>query len=124
VTRKITIELDARAPSRARQAIEDLVPEVDPAVVPNAKLLVSELVTNSVKYGRGPLTLELQVPSPDRLRCEVADAGGGFTPEARTRPATDVGGWGLYLVEALAESWGVQDGSTHVWFEVSASDAA
>ena len=88
--------------------------------MPDAKLLVSELVTNSVKYGRGPLTLNFDVPEPGRLRCEVVDAGSGFTPQARTRPATDVGGWGLYLVEALASAWGVQDGSTHVWFEVAA----
>lgn len=119
MTRSITIELDARAPGKARQAIDDLGSSVDPRLVPDAKLLVSELITNSVKYGRGPILLELEATAPDRLRCEVADAGAGFTPEARTRPTTDVGGWGLYLVEALADSWGVQDGSTHVWFEVS-----
>jgi hypothetical protein len=37
---------------------------------------------------------------------------------ARDRPATDVGGWGLHLVQTLSERWGVHEGSTHVWFEI------
>ena len=109
------------APAQARDALTQLEPSLPEHVIPDMTLLVSELITNSVKYGRGPITLELHAPTRDRLLCEVADAGAGFTPEARTRPATDVGGWGLYLVEALASNWGVYDGSTHVWFEVSAS---
>lgn len=114
----LTIERDARAPARARRALEDL-PDIDPAVVPNAQLLVSELITNSVKYGEGPLSLRFDTGPGGRLRVEVADDGAGFTPSARRKPATDVGGWGLYLVEAVADSWGVFDGSTHVWFELT-----
>ena len=37
---------------------------------------------------------------------------------ARDRPATDVGGWGLHLVQTLSKRWGVHEGSTHVWFEI------
>jgi hypothetical protein len=37
---------------------------------------------------------------------------------ARDRPKTEPGGWGLHMVEALTERWGVRDGSTHVWFEI------
>jgi hypothetical protein len=50
----------------------------------------------------------------------VIDDGQGFTPSARQKPTTDVGGWGLHLVETLAERWGVWDGSTHVWLELTA----
>jgi len=42
-------------------------------------------------------------------------------PVARDKPKTDVGGWGLHLVESLSDRWGVHDGSTHVWFELGAS---
>jgi hypothetical protein len=41
-----------------------------------------------------------------------------FVPEVRDRPKTEPGGWGLHLVEALTQRWGVFDGSTHVWFEI------
>jgi hypothetical protein len=42
----------------------------------------------------------------------------GFVPVARNRPATEVGGWGLHLVQTLSNRWGVHEGSTHVWFEI------
>jgi hypothetical protein len=52
------------------------------------------------------------------VRVEVVDQGAGFIPVARDRPVTEVGGWGLHLVETLADRWGVHEGSTHVWFEI------
>jgi anti-sigma regulatory factor (Ser/Thr protein kinase) len=113
------IPRDPRAPAHARRAIEQLADHVDPALVPDVKLLVSELITNSVKYGgQGAVTLKLQSDEPRRLRVEVVDQGVGFVPVARNRPATDVGGWGLHLVQTLSNRWGVYEGSTHVWFEI------
>ena len=118
---RVDIPRDRRAPSKARAAIDSLTGQVSPAVVPDAKLLVSELITNSVKYGDGgPVTLEVTADDPNRMRVEVIDDGVGFVPVARTRAATEVGGWGLHLVETLSERWGVHEGSTHVWFELSA----
>jgi anti-sigma regulatory factor (Ser/Thr protein kinase) len=117
---RVDIPRDRRAPSKARAAIDSLTGQVNPAVVPDAKLLVSELVTNSVKYGDGgPVTLEVTAEDPNHMRVEVIDHGSGFVPVARTRPATEVGGWGLHLVETLSERWGVHEGSTHVWFELA-----
>lgn len=118
MTRTLIIERDAKAPGVARRAVEDFAPEIDERLVPNAALLLSELMTNAVKYGSGPIELRLEKASGG-LRCEVADQGRGFTPMARSGPRTKVGGWGLFLVEALASSWGVRDGSTHVWFELT-----
>ena len=118
---RVDIPRDRRAPSKARAAIDSLTGQVNPAVVPDAKLLVSELITNSVKYGDGgPVTLEVTADDPNRMRVEVIDDGVGFVPVARTRAATEVGGWGLHLVETLSERWGVHEGSTHVWFELRA----
>jgi anti-sigma regulatory factor (Ser/Thr protein kinase) len=125
VRHTLTIDRDARAPGKARAAVEDLVGDIDERLVPSAKLLVSELMTNAVKYGgAGAVRVEFDAPAPDRLRCEVIDEGDGFTPVARARPKTDVGGWGLHLVDALSESWGVHEGSTHVWFELTVDDGA
>jgi anti-sigma regulatory factor (Ser/Thr protein kinase) len=113
------IPRDPTAPSLARRAIERLEDTIAPDVIPDVKLLVSELITNSVKYGRdGEVTLKVEAEDPRRLRIEVVDQGIGFVPVARDRPATEVGGWGLHLVQTLSNRWGVYEGSTHVWFEI------
>ena len=113
-----------RAPGQAREALDSL-PKLDPELLGDAKLLVSELVTNSVKYGGdGPVRLVVRYEDSGRLRIEVVDRGGGFRPVARDRPKTEVGGWGLHLVEELTDRWGVYEGSTHVWFELSTKTPA
>jgi anti-sigma regulatory factor (Ser/Thr protein kinase) len=107
------------APAAARRAIEGLSGTVADDVIPDLKLLVSELITNSVKYGgEGALRLQIETTGPRTLRAEVIDQGVGFVPVARDRPATEVGGWGLHLVQTLSNRWGVHEGSTHVWFEI------
>jgi anti-sigma regulatory factor (Ser/Thr protein kinase) len=122
------IPRDPTAPGEARRAIERLNDRIAPDVVADVKLLVSELITNSVKYGgNGAVSLLVDTASPRKLRIEVIDQGAGFVPVARNRPATDVGGWGLHLVQTLSDRWGVYEGSTHVWFEIdrtSPSDGA
>jgi anti-sigma regulatory factor (Ser/Thr protein kinase) len=119
------IPRDPTAPALARRAIERLDGQIASDVIPDVKLLVSELITNSVKYGRdGDVTLKIDAHDPRRLRVEVVDQGIGFEPVARTRPATEVGGWGLHLVQTLSNRWGVYEGSTHVWFEIDRSNAA
>jgi anti-sigma regulatory factor (Ser/Thr protein kinase) len=113
------IPRDETAPTRARRAIDGLGGRVDAALKPDVQLMVSELITNSVKYGGdGAITLVVQTDDPVCLRVEVVDQGAGFIPVARDRPATEVGGWGLHLVQTLADRWGVYEGSTHVWFEI------
>jgi anti-sigma regulatory factor (Ser/Thr protein kinase) len=87
-------------------------------VLPDVRLLVSELITNSVKYGGdGPVRLEVQA-SPDRVRAEITDQGGGFTPVTRDGDLDREGGWGLHLTKHLTSRWGTRKGSTHVWFEI------
>jgi anti-sigma regulatory factor (Ser/Thr protein kinase) len=119
------IPRDSTAPSAARRAIEALNDRIAPDVAPDVKLLVSELITNSVKYGGvGEVTLKVEAEDPRKLRVEVIDQGVGFVPVARNRPATEVGGWGLHLVQTLSNRWGVYEGSTHVWFEIDRTGAA
>ena len=109
------------APALARDAIRDLDGRVASDLVEDATLLVSELVTNGVKYGgEGQIRLEVDADA-SRLRAEIVDQGDGFDPEARANrrlKLSDEGGWGLHLVETLADDWGVHEGSTHVWFEL------
>jgi anti-sigma regulatory factor (Ser/Thr protein kinase) len=115
----VDIPRDAKAPWHARRAVERLEGTVDDDVRPDVMLLVSELVTNSVKYGDdGSLRLHIHAQGPRKLRVEVVDQGGGFVPQVRDRPKSEPGGWGLHLVEALTDRWGVYEGSTHVWFEI------
>ncbi|HEU4978489.1 MAG TPA: ATP-binding protein [Solirubrobacteraceae bacterium] len=116
----VDIERDRRAPAAARRAVERLAGTVPDDVLGDLRLLVSELITNSVKYG-GDGDVTLRVEGTDPLRVEVVDRGAGFVPVARSRPATEAGGWGLHLVEQLSDRWGVFEGSTHVWFEIDVS---
>ena|SRR3712207_1749032 len=119
MTFDVEIERTPRAPWHARRAVEQLGDAIAPEVKPDVMLLVSELITNSVKYGgEGDLRLEIDAPAPRKVRVEVVDQGVGFVPKARDRPVTTAGGWGLHLVEELADRWGVHEGSTHVWFEI------
>jgi anti-sigma regulatory factor (Ser/Thr protein kinase) len=114
---------DERAPAQARRAVDQLGTVCDHRTVADARLLISELVTNSVRHGDGDtVVVLLDADVPGTLRCEVIDDGTGFVPRARQRDA--IGGWGLEMVEQLATSWGVREGSTHVWFELPADAAA
>ncbi|WP_435208728.1 ATP-binding SpoIIE family protein phosphatase [Streptomyces sp. bgisy034] len=83
-----------------------------------AELVVSELVTNAIRYGRPPVRLRL---IHDRsLLCEVSDAG-STTPHLRRARVFDEGGRGLLLVAQLAGQWGTRHarrGKT-VWAELS-----
>jgi anti-sigma regulatory factor (Ser/Thr protein kinase) len=120
-----TLELPRNldAPARARDALTQLDPSLPEHVVPDMTLLVSELVTNSVKYGgEGPVRLEI-THEPDRIRTEIVDQGVGFTPVERDGDLSREGGWGLHLVEELTDRWGTYEGSTHVWFEIDPTSA-
>jgi anti-sigma regulatory factor (Ser/Thr protein kinase) len=106
------------APAQAREELDRLDPSLPAHVLPDIRLLVSELMTNSVKYGGdGPVRLEV-TQSEDRIRTEIIDEGDGFVPAERDGDLSRVGGWGLHLVDELTDRWGTFEGSTHVWFEI------
>lgn len=109
-----------QAPAQARQIIaEELSSRLPAGVVDDIKLMVSELVTNGIVHGRAetdvPLLLDLLVNG--KIRCRVLDRGTGFAAGVRD-PAAG-GGWGLRVVEQLADRWGMQRSPqrTEVWFE-------
>lgn len=118
--RTMDIRRDPQAPETARRALDEL-DDVDPKMLDSAKLLTSELVTNSVRHGDGDwIRLVVDTDAGARLRCEVADGGEGFVPRPRTKSMFELGGWGLHLVSRVADRWGVQDGAPRVWFELAA----
>ncbi|MFF8231201.1 SpoIIE family protein phosphatase [Streptomyces caelestis] len=102
----------AREYARAQLLSWDMEPLVD-----TTELLVSELVTNALRYGEGEIRLRLLL---DRtLVCEVWDSG-LVQPRRRRARDTDEGGRGLQLVGLLSAAWGSRRtprGKT-VWFEL------
>lgn len=87
------------------------------------RLVVSEVVTNSILHGKvgndGCVEIKIDV-RPERLRLEIIDDGPGFRPDAGPTPLDEPGGWGLYLVDSLADRWGVEaNKGTHVWLEMA-----
>src|SRR2546430_5099570 len=109
------------AVTAARLAPADLESHLDPSVAFDVRLLLSELVTNSVQHA--PVSeddsIVLAVPvSVETVRAEVHDNGPGFEPPPTPPPNDADAGWGLFLVEQLADAWGVGDGGRGVWFEI------
>jgi anti-sigma regulatory factor (Ser/Thr protein kinase) len=106
----------------ARRALDALDDQVSAQTLDDLRLLVSELVTNSVRHAdlTESQAIELKVKlMPETVRVEVNDQGSGFQPTPRTAQSDDQSGWGLYLVSRLADRWGVtSDGVTRVWFEL------
>jgi integral membrane sensor domain MASE1/anti-sigma regulatory factor (Ser/Thr protein kinase) len=113
---------EADAVPAARRAVQELEAELDPELLTNVSLLVSELVTNSIRHAETttPASIELQARVlADRVRVEVRDRGPGFEPKPQAPHRRSRSGWGLYLVDQVADRWGVTRGDgTGAWFEI------
>lgn len=124
---QLDIELHGgfKAASEVRHVLADLKGHVAPGVYDDTVFLVNELVTNSVRHARigvnGKILLSVQADARC-MRAEVRDHGPGFDETQERSPRMDEGsGWGLYLMERLADRWGVarhDDGGISVWFEI------
>jgi anti-sigma regulatory factor (Ser/Thr protein kinase) len=121
-----TLPADPDAPGTARRALSRLRDRMKPATYGNLELVVSELVANAVLHPRmaesGVIGLTVEI-SPGQVRVEVTDQGepsgegGPFGTEGSTPRSR--GGFGLSLVDRLAERWGVEHRpSTMVWAEI------
>jgi anti-sigma regulatory factor (Ser/Thr protein kinase) len=113
----LQLERDPTAPARARTMVKGLEPMLGEKTE-DATLLVSELVTNAVKYGSGPVELKIET-GDGRGRFTISDAGGGATPALRETGGKRAGGYGLHLVDRIADDWGVIHASMHVWFALA-----
>jgi anti-anti-sigma factor len=117
---EVGAELDS--PSQARHRLDALAGDVPDGLLSDVKLLVSELVTNSVRHaglgGDQQVSVAISM-DPARLRIEVTDPGSGFEGRPMVAEPDMESGRGLFLVEHLANRWGTRhdDGMT-VWFEI------
>jgi len=110
--------------AEARRAVARFEPAVPELVLESARLLVTELVTNSIVHGISDDDGWVDVLIERRARClriEVADpASAGTRPVLRTVGPSSTSGWGLQLVDRLASEWGVETGTgTRVWCEIA-----
>ena len=120
-----TLPPEPPAPSMAREIVGSVVPPLRPGTTDNVLLLTSEVVSNAIRHGAQEPSQEivLRLERGDHnVRVEVLNDGPSFTPTPPFQPTEErEGGYGLYLVNSLARSWGVdrEDDRTKVWFEVS-----
>lgn len=123
---EVRLALDAQAPGAARSVVAHCLGErVPSSVFQDAQLLVSELVTNSVVHSGMPAGTELTVSvdlTPGMVRLDVEDGGRDGTIAPHRPDCDNGGGFGLNLVEALSERWGMErvaQGGTRVWAQLA-----
>lgn len=121
---QITVPAGPAAPATARHALMDwLSPQATNVLLTDARLVVSELVTNSLRHGGLPdaATVRIFADLTDHmLRLEVEDAGTAGAVTRRAPNRNHGGGFGLNIIDALAARWGVQrDRGTLVWVELA-----
>ncbi len=109
------------APTLARAAVGALATGLPRSVASDGELLTTELVANVVRHAHlGPSQeIVLRVLIDGYLRVEVMDPAPPFEVDKR-RASNRARGWGLFLVDAIASSWGVEPegAGKSVWFEV------
>jgi len=123
----VSVPASPAAGTALRRAVRSLEDFFGPGAVHEVELLVTELATNGVKHAVAEpcnrITLDARVEG-DCLRVAVTDRGGGFTPRRRSPRRSEPGGWGLMLVEDIADRWGVEREPTKVWFELGSTALA
>jgi anti-sigma regulatory factor (Ser/Thr protein kinase) len=118
---------NSTAPAQAREALRD-IPELD-SILDDASLVVSELVTNAVKYSGATdgdqITLSVFVDR-DRVNIQVHDpARTDLMPQLRNLRGQDVGGLGLRLVSRIARRWDTECRNGRiVWADLAFGDPA
>ncbi|SEK27725.1 PAS domain S-box-containing protein [Streptacidiphilus jiangxiensis] len=119
-----TLSAEPSAPAQARRLVRRMLSDWDlDDLLDTTELLVSELVTNAVRYASAPIGLRLAL-GEETLLVEVADPLPD-PPREREAAGTDEGGRGLQLVHRLAHRWGTraEGAGKVVWFEQTLPDA-
>jgi anti-sigma regulatory factor (Ser/Thr protein kinase) len=113
------------APGTARRLLGELFDawSLDATLHVDAKVLVTELISNAVDHAGSDVVLELDVTASDGwLRVGLAD-GSTIRPVVRELDHTAPRGRGMQIVAELADRWGSEDrdGGKRVWFELASS---
>ena len=113
---RLVLSPDLRAGWRTRSALRQrFADRLPPHTLTDLITVVTELVNNAVAHGPGrPITVTV-LTGDGPIRGEVADQGNPATAIPEMKKAN---GRGLRVVDKLTSRWGVQAGSTHVWFEL------
>ena len=116
----VRLQGNPEAAAHARHALGRLRSDIDSPLMETLRLLVTELVSNSVIHAKADRVVLKVLVGRKLVLTEVTNEGPGFDPDNRRGPASDRPGWGLFLVERLAHRWGVshEGHSTKVWFEL------
>ena len=119
----LTLTPNSEAALAARYSLNRLEGGLPLEKLEDVRLIVSELVTNSVRHAElspDEHILLAVVISEGLVRGRVCDPGPGFKKPSEPRPRTDMsGGWGLPIVERISDRWGVErNGCVCVWFEI------
>jgi anti-sigma regulatory factor (Ser/Thr protein kinase) len=84
------------------------------ALAEDARLVISELVTNAMRYGTGSGIVCRLVIARERLLIEVTD-GSAELPQVREVAPSEESGRGMFIVDQLADDWGISVDRTSVW---------
>jgi len=107
------------APAQARRVVDRFQASVGEDVLVDARMILSEIVTNSYKHSGNPPGEPIQLTitdAEDRLRIEVQD-GSIFDPTPETTEELRSRKWGLLMVDRIADSWGrISEGG--IWAEI------
>ena len=114
----LRLSAEPSAAAQARDALAAFAETMPAESLADLRLVVTELVTNSVKYGPGgPIVVSVKRGSDGVVSGEVLD-GGRAGVRMRRSPNPAGGGLGLQIVDAVASAWGVRPRSTRVWFRI------
>jgi anti-sigma regulatory factor (Ser/Thr protein kinase) len=121
---ELKLPSDARAPATVRRSVQALSGHIEPDLLDDVLLLADEVVTNGLLHApqdnRWILVRLIAYPNPSLpIRVEVVDSGAGFNPRLSEPSLDETGGRGLFLVDSIADRWGVDSqGGTRVWLEL------
>ena len=116
---QIRLRAAPQAPVQARQALAVFADLLPAETLADLRLIVTELVTNGVKYGPGiAIALGVALDGQGNVCGEVADGGSGGVQMVRSSDPAD-GGLGLQIVDALTSDWGVCPDTSTVWFTLA-----
>lgn len=125
-TQRLIIPPVAESLGEAREWIRVLLEMagVDAAVIDDAQLVVTELLSNAMRHAEPPLELEVSLAGSDVV-IEVADHSPDLLPRELPIDHSRIGGWGIGILSALSTSWGVRIFDDHkiVWVVLPATGA-